>query len=132
MNTTQVVEVKNLIGEALDWAVAHLQKLPVKPDPMGFKTGSEAGFWIWPDAGKGYKSIGRDYSPSSKWDQGGQIIEHEKLTLIGASQFDTNWTAMDGGQTIKQNGQTALIAAMRAYVHINCGSSIEIPTSLAV
>ena len=58
-------------GEALDWAVAKAEGLviPVR-DPMGFGSGSESGYWIWEESGRGLKRYGLQackYSPSTKW-----------------------------------------------------------------
>ena len=44
----------------VDWMVATAQGLPIKHDPMGFKSGSEAGFWIWDESKNGIQTkIGR-------------------------------------------------------------------------
>lgn len=103
----QNVQVSELDGVALDWAVAKCEKLPIKLDPMGFGSGENGGFWIWDDAPKGVMTqIGVGYSPSKKWEQGGPLIEREKITL--------SWP-------------NPLAAAMRCYVAKKLGNAIQIP-----
>lgn len=89
------VKTSDLIGSALDWAVAKCECLPLRFDPMGF--GKEtpksitAGWWVWTDglAGLamiiGHKKVTPNqhdgYSPSTDWAQGGPIIEREKIDI---------------------------------------------------
>jgi hypothetical protein len=73
------------------------------------------------------------YSPNTVWEQGGPIIDREKINLsVG---HDGVWMAC-----IKQNysdeplhlspGHTALTAAMRCYVASYFNATIEIPEGL--
>ncbi len=105
------VQVSDLDGVALDWAVATCEKLPIKFDPMGFGIGPNGGFWIWDDSPKGVMTqIGIGYSPSQKWDQGGPLIEREEINL--------SWP-------------NPLVAAMRCYVAKTLGDVIQIPDIFA-
>jgi hypothetical protein len=105
------------VGWRLDLAVAQAQGLPVKKDPMGFKAGSEAGYWIWSDEKPEsvlYKLIGRDYSPSTLWKQGGRIIERYGIAI---EPRGSEWVA--NKDDIEVFGSTALIAAMRCYLMLS-------------
>ena len=115
----------------LDLAVARLEGLPLKFDPMGFKAKTWGDWWVWSDEFPPkypYMRVGGDYSPSTKWEQGGPIIEREGISLRrepaggwyafkpfdhpdAADMFPFNHClAWDAG------GDTALEAAMRCYV----------------
>lgn len=125
------MKTSNLTGAALDWAVAKAMGLPVQLDPMGFGTTENGGYWIWYDFPSVKKSliIGRDYSPSTDWAQGGPIIERER---IGLTPFQSEWVANPSYMPIQKNvsGPTPLIAAMRCYVASKLGDEIEIPEEL--
>ena len=119
-------ETSTLNSRALDWAVATVKGFPIKYDPMGFKTGSQAGFWIWDEAKNGKMLlIGDNYSPSTNWAHGGAILESEGISLIKSD----NWLAKatNGFEVV---GETALVAAMRAYIASNHGEIIEVPEHL--
>lgn len=62
------VDVSELKGAALDWAVAVCESKPIQHNPMGFEGGEESGYWIWKNKSPIGRSIhlliGRDYSPS--------------------------------------------------------------------
>lgn len=123
---TKIVESVNLNSNALDWAVATIKGFPIKHDPMGFEIGSQAGFWIWDETKNGKMLlIGSNYSPSTNWADGGLIIESEGLSLIKSDKWISR--TIDGSEVI---GETALIAAMKAYVISNLGMQLEVPESL--
>lgn len=111
-----MINIEHLLGTALDWAVAHCQQLPIRRDPMGFLNDSpdctQAGYWIWEDSPNGAMwLIGDSYSPSTNWQQGGAIIELNKISLhVSNSEDESQWCAQ------MYYGPTPLIAAMRAYV----------------
>jgi hypothetical protein len=76
----------------------------------------------------------RTFEPSSKWSQGGPIIEREKISVIG---YTDQWEAcadvgiyVDNYQGDWISGPTALIAAMRCYVASKIGDEVEIPKEL--
>ncbi|BEI26243.1 DUF2591 domain-containing protein [Vibrio cholerae] len=123
-----LVNVSTLEGAVLDWAVAKCQNLSIKHDPMGFGTGSEAGFWVWDDKPKGNMTkIGRGYSPSTNWQLGGPIADAHQISLISPSDGSTICTAYMKGGECKQIGNTLLIAAMRTYVCSVLGDELELP-----
>jgi hypothetical protein len=126
------VHVAELTGEALDWAVATCEGLPIEHDPMAFRSGSEAGYWIWDDAPGGKMTkIGRGYSPSTNWAQAGIIIDRELISLNSPTIIHESWTAFSGSCNAKQDGNTALIAAMRCYVQMVSGLTISVPCRFA-
>ena len=100
---------KDLIGPALDWAVAKCE-------------GRE-----WHD--NAWKCLGeRHYFPSTDWSQGGPISEREE---IGAAKLLGVWTAALNGPNYKEYyGPTELIAKMRCYVASKLGDEVEIPEEL--
>lgn len=123
----RTVQVSLLNGMALDWAVAQCEDLPVKHDPMGFsKTDPEclqSGFWVWEEAGNNLSRsqlIGHDYAPSEKFQQGGEIIQRERISLEAPSAVSGLWTARIDLHNCA-SGETPLIAAMRCYVMSKLG-----------
>lgn len=130
------VQVKDLSGIALDWAVAICERLPVVEDPMGFRKDApdtiQAGYWIWEDGLHGRNElIGCNYSPSRLWMQGGEIIEREFISLKSPEGDNKLWTGVISEGQISLEGNTGLIAAMRAFVYYKIGYEIDIPANLA-
>ncbi|BBM67852.1 MULTISPECIES: phage protein NinX family protein [Vibrio] len=114
---------------ALDYAVAVAQNLPILQDPMGFASMSpnpvQAGYWIWFGNSQNGTSnlIGSGYSPSTDWRIGGGIIDAHNISIIEPSDDNPLWTSSDPSIV----GETALIAAMRFYVLMTLGESVEVP-----
>lgn len=128
------MKVSELIGTDIDYWVAKAEGLPLKHDPMGFGAQSPGGYWVWPDkfppAG-GYMQVGKDYSPSTHWSQGGPIIEREEISIgyVIPAMKDSIWQASPslsakgaGGKS--GSGPTPLIAAMRCYVASKFGEEV--------
>lgn len=139
------VKATDLTGAALDWAVAKCEDKPIVHDPMGFKSGSEAGYWIWDKTPKGLMTkIGRGYAPSADWAQGGPIIEREKIDTSHLAQRANGWYASQQPDAVRNGldtgsgptpfytgfGPTPLIAAMRCYVASKLGATVEVPNEL--
>jgi len=115
------IQTKDLTGAALDWAVAEaagylsklgdhwMVKLPYVSVRMNFVPNSP-------------RSV---FSPSTRWAQGGPIIEREGMTLIRFPE----WTAVAGD--VQASGPTPLIAAMRVFVASKLGHEVEVPEELA-
>ncbi|MDX9971918.1 MAG: DUF2591 family protein [FCB group bacterium] len=140
------IKTSELEGAALDWAVAKAAGRTIRRDPMGFYDRS---YWIWEDvpSGRGgilidksvYMKIGsvgeQGYSPSTKWAQGGPIIERENIYLCGKQWPGGSWIGVincpKGGIPIaSKRGDTPLVAAMRCYVASKLGDEVEIPEEL--
>jgi hypothetical protein len=106
------IKTQDLIGPALDWAVAECDGVRdcwAAEDPRD-------GFFI------DYDRTQR-YSPSTNWAQGGPIIEREGLSFFQLSD-DRGWAAG------LSDGPTPLVAAMRCYVRTEMGDEIEVPNEL--
>ena len=95
------MKTSELIGPALDWAVATCEKN-----------------WAFePDGCDSY---------STDWALGGPIIEREGIAVY--LYGDSQWHAHVGGR--ESIGPNPLIAAMRCYVASRLGDDIEIPSEL--
>lgn len=117
------IKTSQLTGVALDWAVAKCEGIVISDKPLAAQV-SQYGAVL-----SRYGSI---YSPSTNWEQGGPIIERERL-VIGyindlpcASFFEG---AVHGGIEF---GSSPLIAAMRCFCCTKLGDEIEIPDELGV
>ena len=128
------VNVSELSGKALDWAVAKAEN------------------FSYGDAGHGQIYIYKEgiplmnakaWTPSTDWAQGGPIIEREGIdlycNLVGQPDHkDPSWQKSDwrarylrmGYGTDHSYGSTPLIAAMRCYVASKLGDEIEVPEEL--
>lgn len=102
-----------LIGEALNWAVAKCEDLHTGID----------GFWST-------AVLEREENPykySTDWSLGGPIIEREKIGSLhearGVWSASTKWE--DPAKVFY--GKTKLIAAMRCYVASKLGDEVEVP-----
>lgn len=131
------IKTSELTRAALDWAVAEAQ---------GISRVTEAGFYTEyanPNV-TGAKPVllpfPRCYSPSTRWAQGGPIIEREigglyKLNKLSPADPDV-WTAItyvkkpDYTAAFHMDGPTPLIAAMRCYVAPRLGDEVEVPDEL--
>lgn len=117
------IKTSELIGPALDWAVAKCEEYP-----MG----------IWYDEDE--LPMVRDdevpeWRPSTDWSQGGPIIEREKIELKylgydnppywGALKFSPSKYARKAAI-----GLTPLIAAMRCVVASKLGDEVDVPEEL--
>lgn len=125
-----MVEVKTieLIGPALDWAVA-------KAIGEEYRPATE------------FDGIGTEYPAhqfSTKWDQGGPLIERGEIELhVLANVLDIaahptfkpgdEWEANiwpPEEDLIEICGPTPLIAAMRCFVSMKLGATVQVPKEL--
>ena len=67
------------------------------------------------------------YRPSVAWQQGGPIIERERINI--RDDGGDQWAADDSIRAAAY-GPTPLIAAMRCYVASKLGDEVEIPEEL--
>ena len=124
------MKTSELIGPALDWAVAKCEGFNAEWDDV-FED-----FWLEMGLRK-YTRLG-NYQPSEKWEQAGPIIERECIATYAsgacsvAPKNPDYWVAeiLDTAEMITQFGPTPLIAAMRAYVASKLGDEVEIPSEL--
>ena len=125
------MKTAELIGPALDWAVAKCEGIFERPS-AGFS--SE---YVWSRTNPDSWRI-EIFLPSANWTQGGPIIERELLQLTPrflAKGFC--WECLifenifnDDDTDCFSTGPTPLIAAMRCYVASKLGTEIEIPKEL--
>lgn len=143
------IKTAELIGPALDWAVAKCEGWKSEPEAeqYGVFTGllypPEA---FIPDEGGGLPNLAysdftslRELTFSTDWLQGGPILDREQITLL-RPYFHCNekWLALKNGTLlceerfggIQASGSTPLIAAMRCYVASLLGAVVEIPDEL--
>jgi hypothetical protein len=141
------VKTRDLTDAALDWAVAVCEDRKIVHDPMSFGDHtSEGGYWIWEDHGVAnpktiYAKIGRQYSPSTIWAQGGPIIDREitKVFRNVGGTFTAQIRHEESHPRVSHkvlagwtncSGPTALTAAMRCYVASEMGDEIDVPDAL--
>lgn len=121
----KMVEVKTseLIGPALDWAVAY----HLNGDPVFFKAfGARVlGRRITTEVANG------NISPSTKWSQCGPLIDKYNMAMTCPFGMDADdephWSCAGGGESY---GPTKLIAACRAIVAANSGDAVSVPAEL--
>lgn len=153
------IKTSELIGAALDWAVAKCGLNGRKWDKVHF-----GNFRV--GCGKLYLNsvVTFPYSPSTDWAQGGPIIEREGISITRCDDeygtdrkgFTTNkripvWGAAVGQQSREEVfssqgdhwgmaysiyedgvvfGSTPLIAGMRSYVASKLGDEVDVPDEL--
>ena len=128
-----MVATRDLIGAALDWAVAKCE-------------GHEPVFtrhWVTPSHPEGPWCVCvptpgwvQPFEPSTNWAQGGPIIEREAHNLFkhnGGTQWccACNVPRDEYTAIVTADGPTPLIAAMRCYVASKLGDTVEVPEELA-
>jgi len=119
------MKTSELIGSALDWAVAKAQGWTDYPSDS-IECGSK--WHCDPENTPFGRVMGKDhFKPSTDWAQGGPIIEREKIT---PHADDDDWVAQAWKLVITESGPTPLIAAMRCYVASKLGDEIDIPEEL--
>ena len=131
------IKTADLIGPALDWAVAKCEgKNGVLHDDGITRC------IVIASASGVYKGT---YQPSINWSQGGALVEREGINLfkhnkLNESQPDV-WCAhkvvprpnMEGSFNscaLALDGPTPLIAAMRCVVAANLGDEVDVPDEL--
>ena len=67
------------------------------------------------------------FMPSSKWGEGGPLIERERITIIWARENGWLGRCNSHWQVPEELGPTPLIAAMRAYIASRFGEEVELP-----
>lgn len=136
------IKTKDLIGAALDWAVAvalGYEMAPVPPDANGENAGSvlvPPGFpsdtWSWPRKGK--VAINCFVQPySANWAWGGPLRDKYRIDVMDFSKDDepcisASYEKYNGLHSVE--GSTALIAICRAVVACELGEEVEVPDEL--
>lgn len=134
------IKTSELIGPALDWAVAKCEGVEVQYCPS----------YCYTDIDE--DGLRNAYEPSTSWKDGGPIIEREGVGVYRECKANISagfvwsyvagviWEAIIGvyyvgahegsQQGVRIVGPTPLIAAMRCYVASKLGDEIEIPEEL--
>jgi hypothetical protein len=119
------IKTSELIGLALDWAVAKCESRPHSFTLLDNRSEPPLKVVL--------------FQPSTDWSQGGPIIEREKIFLVPSFNEKSIPTSVWGAEKYDRyfrpawfgDGPTPLIAAMRAYVARKMGDEIEVPEELA-
>ena len=136
---TDLIEVRasNLVGAALDWAVAIVTHGKgyggadsVLCPPEGAVEMNEDDGTLWVCSG-GFHPKGH-WSPSTDWSQGGPLIDKHG----GSVQHDrgvplsTRYSAGPDGDAVWCYGPTPLIAFCRGLVRYKIGDTVQVPKEL--
>lgn len=121
---SEMIEVKtaDLIGAALDWAVAQADGwtasiiVPViTPSKTYYEIRSPSGLVL---------------RPSTEWGQGGPLIEKHAITLLPPRYLGDKWGATYCVDSCMLDGTSPLIAACRAIVAAKLGDAVSVPAEL--
>ena len=112
------VKTSELTCAALDWAVAKCEFPEPDYQPQD---------WLVYIT-EGCMDDGWAFKPSTDWEQGGPIIEREKIAIDWDNDF---WNASTDSHPAYYSAETPLIAAMRVYVASMMGEEVEVPHELA-
>ena len=112
----------DLMGMSLNYAVAIVEGYNVHVDSNGDYI--VQGY-------RPYPTNLKQYYPSGDWERGGPIIERERIRL---DPRESEWQASYWDDEVENfrtsYGPTALIAAMRCYVHSKLGNAVDIPEEM--
>lgn len=153
MSTTVTLRTCDLIGAALDWAVAQVcvAEGSVSIDPQDAQSGlpyltfDAGGPSIWGAGREQRGTVNREtgkpwvfhgpggrFEPSADWSQCGPLIERNDWALphraTARYHLGKYESCTPGG--FPHNGDTPLIAACRAIVSAHLGDSVEVPAEL--
>ena len=135
-----MIEVKTseLIGPALDWAVAEtegIQRFAMGSDWPGNSVVADAAdrdrvvicnlFGRLVVARGGWSN---EWSPSTDWAQGGPLIDKHNVEILRAG--DCVMAKLYGLTNAAGDGKTPLIAACRAIVAAKLGDAVSVPEEL--
>ena len=128
------VKTSELIGTALDWAVGHAMQY-VTHDALGWTVRLPVP--SVPPTTTPPLPFPKNFSPSTRWAQGGPIIERghihtwtDRKDAAYAGHPDSYWVAEMTEIGGIWWGPTPLIAAMRCYVANRLGDEVDVPEEL--
>lgn len=108
------VKTDELQSTALAWAVAKVLKLEVDA------TDKTVMFYE-----------GEPFMPDTYWQQGGPIIEQNKIDVMWSGDRWCAYTMTPDGQSqLITEGDTPLLAAMRGFVASRMGDEVNVPDDL--
>lgn len=129
-----LIEVKNaeLVGPALNWAVAKAEGLDF--EPCFYRHGKK---WLIHVVRDGYNPERKvyEFSPSTDWSQGGPLVDKYSIELWptrhGGNRAELWIDKVDGGADRGVAvGETCLIAICRAIIMAKLGPVVEVPAQL--
>ncbi|KQQ60129.1 hypothetical protein ASF84_05320 [Pseudomonas sp. Leaf127] len=132
----EFVEVKTaeLVGAALDWAVARVEaveNLVLRKGQPAFERDFDPDCWADDHDMKLFKCW-RFYTPSTDWGQGGPLIDKFKIGITH-DRLDKKGLACQAipkASPFPSYGGTTLTAACRAIVASKLGETVSIPREL--
>ena len=141
------VKVEDLIGPALDWAVATIEGLPIRHDPMGFGSTANGGYWVWdakpsgamlkigPAEAPTSRNIAGHYSPSTNWNQLGPLILKYPIVLGNHESGKEDGTFWGSAHcfhtgTSFETYKGVMVAACRAIVAFKLGAIVKVTAAL--
>ena len=124
------MKTSELIGPALDWAVAKCEGYVIEWDDV-FED-------YWLEHGDVRHTRLGNYSPSTSWEQAGPLIERECIATYASGACSVSpknpdyWVAeiLDTSEILTQYGPTPLIAAMRCYIASKLGDIVDVPDEI--
>jgi len=119
----KTVKTCELIGPALDWAVAKIEDVHIKFEFYGDEIDI-----LLPGTEDSETGVAEFWAPSNDWSQGGPLIEKYEVDIVSMGQ----WEAMIDDHVYPwiTYGSTPLIAACRAIVASKLGDTVQIPDEL--
>lgn len=128
-----MIEVKTaeLIGPALDWAVAKANGFAVQVRPYAEFCNASTGHKVKARYHRVWYEFDGDleeYSPSADWSQGGPLIDKHNVEILRAG--DCVMAKLYGLTNAAGDGKTPLIAACRAIVAAKLGDAVSVPEEL--
>ena len=111
------MKTAELIGSALDWAVAKCE-------------GHDARVYGGVVYTTMHQRLGPECHYSTDWFQGGPIVERERISVWARSNEWAAESFVCNQEGHEQTGPTPLIAAMRCYVASKLGDTVDIPEEL--
>ncbi len=119
------MKTTDLIGPALDWAVGKCEE--IKIDFINTRKGV-----VVLEINPADEDVSTHYHPSTNWARGGPLIDKARILLYPMPGQQDRWAArvtcpIEGNYMY---GDTALIAAMRAYVFFTLGFEVHLPKEL--
>ncbi len=121
-----LVKVAELIGPALDWAVAKCEGFSLM---YYYEQRIRLRKFLVPDKSQYTNKFLWELGYSTSWEQGGPLIDRELITVQPVVN-PVGWMARNQKAGRVYEGQTALIAICRCYVASKLGDSVEVPEEL--
>ena len=122
------IKTSELIGPALDWAVAECEKVRTYVRPYEH---TMTGLCILDaDLVDMETDDAQELRYSRDWAQGGPILDRERITIRQWTDMPSIHAYMPHDGAPWGAGPTPLIAAMRCYVASKLGREVEVPEEL--